>query len=1306
MTDYVSLHNHTHYSILSSLISPKELFNRAKELGQPAIALTDYSTLSGAWESLKYSRETGVKLIVGCEFYFVDSLPYTDQRFRRVILLAKNQTGYRNLLALNKYGNDNATSFHKRVYPLIDWKLLEEHSDGLICLTSCASGILGQLIMLQKITDAEQQLQRLIKIFADDLGLEIQPNTLKRGSALHDDNIDQVFVNGILIRWGEKYGVRVVATTNAHYLHPTDHEIHDVMLAIGAHQPVYSNFRTKYNCPDFYVKSGDEVKKFFERNYKEKAEQFLANSLYFANKCEQPDWIDPKFSNPSGKELPVFPIKDEADYSAFLEWQKTRSKKITDLDEDKQYLRFRCENVFLDRAPKDKVPAYRKRLEDELDVFNYCNAASYMLIVADYVAWARKNGISVGPGRGSVGGSLVAWLLNIHMADPIKYDLVFERFYSKKRASYADIDLDFSQSSRERVIAYIISKYGQENVAQISNFVAITPKVYVRDITRSCELAGSRIESVELGDRIAECIPNEVKTINVAHEKVPLFAEYAKRYPELLKYKAISNKPRNTSLHAAGVVISHRPLHTIVPTRRDKDGVYALEYDKDVAEANGLVKMDILGLTTLDIIEATNTLIRQAGKIVPDIDYEAYDEKTYDLISRGDTFGVFQFGTSGGTIDLCKQIKPKSIEDLAIITTLARPASKEIRKLFIKVKNGTGKSKLLHPSLQNAFAMTLGFALYDESLLILAKDVAGWDLDEADKLRKLTKEKGKNPEKVVKWKEEFIAGAVGNGIDSEKATEIWDKICIPFGLYSFNKCLDALTGVSTYTSDGEFVAEKPIRDVQVGDFVRSRDESSGNDIFVRVSQKYDQGIQPLVDVELDTGARIKCTMNHKFRAGENREMLPLWKIRDRHLNIVVDIVNVGMMGRIVNITPVNEGQTYDIGVDHIDHQFYLSNGVLTSNSHAVLYSMISYHTAYLKAHFPIEFLMANLMDEIKSNSPKAEANIQKIKAEIRAHDVKILPPDLNRSSMHYTLHGAELLTGLDAIKFVSDDAIKDIIAKRPFTSFKDFIARTDSRRVRANTIQALASSGCLDWCDIPRHLMYLYCSDYRKKLTVWLKRHTLDDKFEYPWPKDGAWSVPQTYAMECRYLGEGFICQPKVAYGAFFNNRSSTIKEIKQMSNKTEMASMVGIIRDFFEFRIKKETSKFYGRLMIKAVLEDANGDHCSLTIFPDRWDMVQQRIKQVGMKTEFESGIALHFAATSNTYEDEVGLILERLYSVHPIPQCPSKPDLKSRKISMRLPPRKDVKPQNAKELAEQIEDDLIVEGMIEIDDPLDIVQ
>ena len=319
MTEFVSLHNQTDFSILDSLISTKGLFNRAKELGQSAVAITDHGTLASAWDALKASRGTGVKLIMGCECYFVDDVANVGQKFRHIVLLAKNATGYRNLLTLNKKGFDQGSFLGKRVYPVIDWKLLTQYTEGLICLTACGNGIISQLLMNKKFEEATTTLLKLKELFGENLGIEVQPNNMKRGSNIYNDEIDQQFLNMKLIALGKATGIRVVPACNAHYLTKEESDVHDVFLAIGSHQPKYSNFRLKYNVPDFYLKSGDEVKSFFARNHGEDfAAELCANSVHFANLCEFPDWIDPKFSNPSGKELPIFPVRMSRTMPSFV----------------------------------------------------------------------------------------------------------------------------------------------------------------------------------------------------------------------------------------------------------------------------------------------------------------------------------------------------------------------------------------------------------------------------------------------------------------------------------------------------------------------------------------------------------------------------------------------------------------------------------------------------------------------------------------------------------------------------------------------------------------------------------------------------------------------------------------------------------------------------------------------------------------------------------------------------------------------------------------------------------------------------
>lgn len=1162
MTPFVSLHNQTHYSILDSLISPKELFLKAKELGQSAVAITDHGSLAATWEAFKLSREIGVKLIIGCECYFQNSVP-SDDKFRHIVLLAKNQIGYKNLLTLNKKGFDQGPIVGKKVYPVIDWKLLEEHSEGLICLTACGNGIISQLLTNGKFDEAERTLLKLKGIFNSNLGIEILPNNMERGSNLHSDKIDQRFLNRRLIELGKKHNIKVVAACNAHYIKKDDHGMHDVLLAIGGHQPIYSNFRLRYPTPEFYLKSGDEVKQFFTRNFGEEfATQVCENSVYFADLCETPEWIDPKFSNPSGKELPIFPVKDEPNYLEFLEWVKGQPADIQKLEEDKLYLRYTCEITFDDRVKNlssEQRQQYQARIAEELDVLEYHGFSSYMLIVADFINWARKNDIAVGEGRGSVGGSLVAYLLNIHQADPIKYNLIFARFHNKEKSSFPDIDTDFAPSGRELVQNYLRKKYGDDHVAHVSNVNTITPKVYVRDIARACELGGSKEEAVKIGNDAADCIPKDIHSIDEALEKVPLFVEYCKRYPEFVKYKSICGKYRAWSTHAGGIIISARPLTGLVPLRKDKDGAIALEYDKEKAEENGLIKMDTLGLSTLDIIGQAFQLIKEINGQVPDqLNFEEYNELTYNLISKGDTFGVFQLGTSGGTIDLCRRIKPKSINDISYINSLARPSARDMRDDFISTKDGKKKFALLHPNLGRAFNNTYGFGLYEESLMYLAQDIAGWTLHSADRLRKLTKEKGKNPKKAQQWRMEFINDAVKNNIPEEIAKKIWDEVIDLFQGYGFNM------------------------------------------------------------------------------------------------------------------------------------------------SHSIMYSMLSYKTAWLKANYPIEFLLANLMAEVKSNAPDAKSNIDKIKNELREHNVNILPPDINKSQLSYTIKGKELLTGLDALKFVGDDAILDIIEKRPFKSFFDFMVRVDSRKVRSNAIQALSIVGSMDSFGIPRKLIYLYCSDYRKKLQVWLKKHDPNkDEFVYPWPNEGEWKLSEIFAMENAIMGEAFICKPAQAYGNFFKDDHKTITHVRQVKDKTKLVPIKAIVKDVFELKVKKEGSKFLGQTMVKALIEDAQGEQCSLTIFPDRWQNIQKRLKDIHSKAEFTEGLAICFAGTTNNYDDNIGIIMEDLYNLA-LPPAPPE-DRKAKKVSLKTLKSDLLNDKNEKDQAvnwaTQIEDDLYNEGLIDLD-------
>lgn len=1174
-TDYCSLHNHTTHSIMDSLIKPSDLFRRVKELGQSSVAVTDHGTMSSAYDSLKYSRLAGVKLLMGCEFYFVDDLASeTATRFRHVILIAKNAQGYRNLLALNKLGYDNSVLTFKRVIPRIDWKLLEQHSEGLICSTACGGGILSQLINTRRPEEAKIQAKRLKDIFSDSLALEIQPHGMRRIANLYKDYEDQNFTNRQLIKLGAELDIKVVAATDAHYLTPDQHRAHDVLLAIGSGQPITSGNRLKY-IPDFHVKSREEVYGYFAKYYPRQADEFCDNSLYFADLCEQPDWIDPRFSNPSGKELPQFPVKDQTDYSGFKSWQANQSDAIQSMDDDVAYLRFWCDREFTRLLPSvgDKKQEYLQRLDEEFEVFEFHGFSSYMLIVADYIDYCRRNKISVGPGRGSVGGSLVAFLLGIHQADPVKYGLIFARFHNKEKKSYPDIDSDFESAGKQLVQEYIRKKYGDDRFAHVSNIMTMKPKGYARDISRAFQYGGDTKAAVAIGNAIAESIPRDIETLEEALTSAPLFMEYARseKYKELGLYaKDLSGKAKAWSTHAGGIIIGQRPLIDIVPLRRDKDGELAIEYDKDRAEANGLIKMDILGLSTLDIIKDTYSVIRQTGKTPPPatLNYDDKDQKTYDLIAQGDTFCVFQLGTSGGTIDLCRKLKPQSIEEMAEIMTLARPQAKDVRAPFIESKFSGKKVQLMHPSLERAFAATYGFPIYEECLMYIGQDVAGWDLHLADRLRKLTKDKGKNPEKIAMWRLEFIEDALKNkNIDRETSTMIWDEIIDKFQGYAFNK------------------------------------------------------------------------------------------------------------------------------------------------SHSVFYSFLGYHTAYLKAHFPLEFLTANLMAEVGSNAKDAKDNIGKIKNEIRRMKVTIVPPDVNKSETTYRIIDQDtLLTGLDSLKNIGKHAIPDILAKRPFTSFEDFIARVDTKKVKAPAIQALAASGCFDSFGMSRKQMYLYASDYKKKLHVWLKKSKKKElTFCYPWPKETEWSVPQCYAMERHYMGEGLSGDKFQIYSGFFDKSAPRFSEYQvQFPDPGDSDTHYTItpfqaeVKGFYEFKVKNERSKSFGKPMSKVLLEDPYGNPMMMTVFPKQWSKLKDRIKVLtGGKTELTAGLAMMARGSLNWYDGEISIIFDDILKCTPPPPMPT--DLKGKKVSMRsirVPKASDIEDKTDDEVLEMLEDELVEDGLSQDDD------
>lgn len=1622
MIPYVSLHNHSTFSILDSLAKPLDLMEKAKSCGQTAIGITDHGSMAAAWDSLQASKKTGVKLIIGSEMYFTDDLNNTlDTRLRHIVLLAKNHVGYKNLLALQRKAYDNALIKFKRAIPRVDWNLLEDYSDGVICLTACGQGILSQLIMENRADRIRETAIRLKNIYGDDLALELQPHNLTRKENQYSGPIDQRKINLALKNLSHDLDIRCVVATDAHYINKEDHEAMEVLLAIGSGQTIDSGQRLNYNVSEFYVKNAIEIAQHFFRHrpmWIDRDERFIEklfeNTVYLADKCEAPDWIDPAMATGRKTQLPKFKYEDEPDYCEFKKWKDDKQSVFfkEGLDDESLFYRFRTEKGLNAKigagilSEKDRNTCNAKCIE-EFDVLEHRKFSGYMLISAEFLGWCRKNNISVGPGRGcttsdtlvltdngyrqisqinggdrvyshngtlqnvtcsfkyssadvigiktvwaygiskytsdhlvfstkqigealnwvpasslevgdfvytpwverivkdvekidlsnfvqfctrnkrfavkdkeieiadkniihdlsireisrssgihfgnvqkeknniktkyreelcnfiqsycgisfekwigikhsyiinrfinidndfcyllgrwvgdgcfhgktkgitiafntkkdasgidrvkgiceklfgrvcitkglgnctyitvcselvfrlfysifpnyhsssdtksfpsffrnlnddllrallcgyfdadgshcnhhekvktvseqlalevkeallllkipssivvepfpvrngvttktsysvcflgfslnrraaceqidengyyskvveisnlgkqdvfdisvnnthsyltcnfsahnSVGGSLTAFLNDIHKTNPIKYGLLFARFLNKYKDNPPDIDNDIASSGRGRLFEYLSEKYGADNIASVSNYSTITPKVYARDIARVFNFGGDKKESVKIGNDIADSIPNSCHSVVDALDQAPLFGEYAKKYPELHRFaKLIGGKPRAWATHAAGIVICDHFVHSLVPVRKDTSGNICLEYEKERTEDNGLVKIDVLGVDVHDVISDTCGLIRQNNKtppIINDFDYDAYDEKTYDLISSGNVFGVFQL--AGVATNVCKLIKPRSVGDIALISSLIRPASKEIIPDFIKVRNGEKSIELIHPLLSNALVPTNGYGLFEESLLILAADFCGWDLHEADSLRKMTKQKGKYPEKVKELQRKFINDAIANGVKQEDAEKVWTNVVSVFGTYAFNK------------------------------------------------------------------------------------------------------------------------------------------------SHATSYSQVSFHTAYLKANFTIEFLVALLMAEVNKNTKKSPDNILRIKSEIRQLGIKIIPPDINSSSNTYKIvDDKTLMTGLDQLKFLKDESIEHIIENRPYKDWDDFVERAFVGKVNAAAIRSLASCGALDCFGISRKLLVLYSADYRDKRRAWAKKkpEKRTPTFEYPWPEEVPWANRELFALEKHFMGEGLSGTVFDRYEPFFKEGIFRFADLPRLCpyrkqdedakmdrkkntvhlQKLSLNGLKAVILQAWSFKVGKEDSPIFGQEMARLTLQDPWGTTMQMLVFPEAWVAAQDRVKELsGGKSKIEDGLAIHFTGLFQWEgPDNYSFVLTDILNFKGQPEIP-KDDLKGKKIKM--PTAKGISKEKAElltedELEDQIEDEMINNGFSNIDE------
>ncbi len=741
--DFVHLHGHSEFSLLDGGCHIDEMAQAAAEQGMKALAITDHGNLFGAIAHYKACKEAGIKPIIGCEVYVAIESRHLRKPARglthgsnHLVLLAKNATGYKNLIKLVSKGYLEGYYYNPRV----DKELLRQHAEGLICMSACVGGELPHLIQREGLAEAEKAARELMDIFGDDFYLEIQR---------HGIDIEAK-VNEGLLKLHQKLDLPLVATNDFHFLRADDHLAHDALICIQTGKLIADKNRLCY-VDGLYMKSPEEMRRLFAD-----LPQALESTLAIAEKCD----LQLEFGK---TKLPVFPMP--AGY--------------TNAD---QYLKHLADEGLQRRYPKVDE-ALQARLDFELGVIAKMGFAGYFLIVQDYVQFAKQNGISVGPGRGSGAGSLVAYTTGITDTDPIKYKLLFERFLNPERISMPDFDIDFADTGRDRLIRYVIDKYGERNVSQVITFGTMGAKAVIRDVGR---VLGVPLPEV---DRIAKLIPGELKmTLDKAIEQVPELKQMSEAKDEkgqLIAYaRKLEGLSRHASVHAAAVIIAPSDLTDYVPLyRAPKDGRITTQFDGPTCEAMGLLKMDFLGLKELSLMDEAVALIRlrEPGFNLDQIPWD--DRATFDLFSQGETIGVFQF-ESGGMREYLAQLKPDNIEDIIAMNALYRPGPMDYIPAFINRKHGREPVVYDHPALESILADTYGIMVYQEQVMQIAQKLAGFTLGQADLLRRAMGKK--KPEEMAAQKQAFVEGCKANNVDRRIADKLFADIEV-FAGYAFNR---------------------------------------------------------------------------------------------------------------------------------------------------------------------------------------------------------------------------------------------------------------------------------------------------------------------------------------------------------------------------------------------------------------------------------------------------------------------------------------------------------------------------------------
>lgn len=1087
---------------------------RCVELGHTAVASTEHGTCRGFVALDAACAKEKIKPIFGVEAYVcqdhmrkaltaeqVDAvtagLSKTEKKDakaglekvegiherRHLVLLAENDEGLRNLIKLQNRANTHGFYHH----PRIDLDLLEQYNEGLIVNSGCIGGVLAKSFFDGDIDRVLDDLEWFVDVFGDRFSLEIQPHPID----MQED------WNRFAAKLSKAYGVPLVAANDSHYPHPDDWRAHDTLVCVGTGRKVADCERLKYEAETFGLKTGDDMLEAFARVHpdlpRKVVEAAIERSAELAERCNAKLW------KPSGVLLP------KIEHKTALGAVKSSDKALEDL----------CVKGWSWRGVKPGDKVYTERLFHELDVIEDKGFEDYFLIVHEMLTWARMKGILTGPGRGSAAGSLVCYLLGITSIDPIEHGLLFERFLTPGRVDWPDIDCDVEDRRRGEVLQHLRDEYGDDCVAQISTISRMRARAAFKDVAKAHGIATSEVErlTTAIVDEKTRIDPGEAhEALKNAVATTPALQEFESRYPEVIAHATrLEGNMRHAGIHPSGVVATPTPLAEFVPLERRKQSgtgniILVTAYDMRDCETVGLIKLDLLGLKMLSVVADTTRLVNKRHGLNLDLERLPTDKmEVLDAFTEQDFTGVFQFDTAAAR-GACADVVFETFGDITAMNALNRPGpSKSGLADTWRKRKKSGKWKSGHPTIEKICADTIGVIVYQEHVIRILQELAGYSAVEAGRLRKaISKSKG------VGYLEDerptFVAGAVKSGMDTADAESLWTQI-EEFGAYGFNKCVSGDTiclraGVNKH--QGREVTVERLFEIQseaspIGDKFRSgrcRILQMDDDGRIRpgfVKAVHENGVKKLWEITTLGGRSIKVTGKHKLLTSNGYTIAAEIEAKYNHLDAVQLVCADGIgesekywknpgwvdrrtvlkadhqkgerklawsKGKPTCLDPVRRVErfaaqmTYDVEMATVGHN-YVANGIISHNSHAAAYALIAYWGQYLKITYPTEFFCGLLMNEQKV--AKANAYVR----DASRRGVRICPPDINASKTLWTVRGDALLVGIEAIKKCGTRVCEEIEKTAPFEDFPDFVTRINRRVVNKGVIEALIKAGAM-----------------------------------------------------------------------------------------------------------------------------------------------------------------------------------------------------------------------------------------------------